>query len=329
MKSMKYKFSALTAAVITFALIPSACGSPQSSGSAVRQTSAASTSDSAKAFDPYSTENRYDIPDNMFEKRDGVDYGTVQKDVTYYSKTAGDNKQFNILLPAGYDESNSYPVMYVFHGFGGSHSDQIDTDSYLTLLYGNMLHDGLTVPQIIVNVDMYTDKAADKERKSEEQLRYTYDKAVDDVANDLMPFVENNYAVKTGRQNTAVAGMSEGGAKSLCTGFKWLDKFGYIASFAPDTNVIAIGENYRDSFWTVPYFKDGFPKPGKDNTPYYLYMTVGSKDPWNIEGTLFYRDELNKMGVKNQTDYVEGYEHNYKFWRQCFYNFLTKDFRQG
>ena len=28
-----------------------------------------------------------------------------------------------------------------------------------------------------------------------------------------------------------------------------------------------------------------------------------------------------------QLRYVEGYEHDHLFWRQCFYNFLTKDFR--
>ena len=284
------------------------------------------TADEA-GFDPYAVENNYDIPDSYFEKKDDVDYGTVQKDVTYYSTTAGDNKQCNILLPAGYDEKQTYPVMYIFHGFGGSHNNQIDTDSYVTLLYGNMLNDGSTVPMILVNVDMYTDKQADKESKTDEELRYIYDKAIDDVAVDLMPFIEKNYPVKTGRENTAVAGMSEGGAKSLCTGFKWLDKFGYIAGFAPDTNVIAIGENYMDSFWTVPYFPDGFPQPTADTTPYYLYMTVGSEDPWNIEGTLYYRDVLNKMGVKNLTDLVDGYGHDYKFWRQCFCNYLTKIFK--
>ncbi len=284
------------------------------------------TADEA-GLDPYAVENNYDIPDSYFEKKDGVDYGTVQKDVTYYSTTAGDNKQCNILLPAGYDEKQTYPVMYIFHGFGGSHNNQIDTDSYVTLLYGNMLNDGSTVPMILVNVDMYTDKQADKESKTDEELRYIYDKAIDDVAVDLMPFIEKNYPVKTGRENTAVAGMSEGGAKSLCTGFKWLDKFGYIAGFAPDTNVIAIGENYMDSFWTVPYFPDGFPQPTADTTPYYLYMTVGSEDPWNIEGTLYYRDVLNEMGVKNQTDLVDGYGHDYKFWRQCFCNYLTKIFK--
>ena len=326
---MKQPLSLLIAASVTAAVLLSACQPPQSS---VAETTAVTTKHAATAAEPatvdlYAEENRYDIPDEMFEKRGDVDYGTIQKDVTYYSTTAGDNKQFNILLPAGYDENQRYPVMYVFHGFGGSHNNQIDDDAYLTLLYGNMLHEGLTVPQLIVNVDMYTDKQADKEKMSEEQLRYSYDKAIDDVAVDLMPFVEAHYPVKSGSENTAIAGMSEGGAKSLCTGFKWLDKIGYIASFAPDTNVIAIGDNYMDSYWTVPYFKDGFPAPTAENTPYYLYMTVGSKDPWNVEGTLHYRDVLDQMGVKNRTDYVEGFEHNHLFWRQCFYNFLTKDFR--
>ena len=283
-----------------------------------------STAASKAKRGPYRVGNRYDIDKKMFEKRDDVDYGTVLKDITYYSKTAGDNKQCNILLPSGYTESQAYPVMYVFHGFGGSHDNQIDTDSYLTLLYGNMLNDGLTVPMMIVNVDMYTDKLADKEKKTDEQLRCSYDKAIDDVALDLMPFIEANYSVKNDRVHTAVAGMSEGGAKSLCTGFKWLDKFGYIAAFAPDTGVIPT-EYYKGTFWNTPVF-DAFPQPTKDNTPCYLYMAVGSKDPWNIDCTLYYRDVLNKMGIKNQTDVADGYEHNYEFWRQCFYNFLTKVF---
>lgn len=317
---------ALVAVLIVFAVCLSACSTRKSSGlpSKAADSVKSATADESKT-DPYSVKNRYDIGNEMFEKRDGVDYGKVLKDVTYYSKTAQDNKQCNILLPPGYSEAETYPVMYVFHGFGGSHSDQIDDGSYLTLLYCNMLSDGLTVPMIIVNADMYTAKLADKDSKSDEELRYIYDKAIDDMALDLMPFIEENYPVKKGRAGTAVAGMSEGGAKSLCTGFKWLDKFGYIGSFAPDTGVIPT-EYFKGTFWNTPVFKE-FPKPSKDNTPYYLYMAVGSKDPWNIDCTLYYRDVLNEMGVKNQTDLVEGYEHNYKFWRQCFYNYLTKIFQ--
>ena len=315
------------AAVLSCLLAFSACSTAQKSSSASSEAKSetAATTVSNENFDPYATENRYDVSEDMFKKRSGVDYGKVLKDVTYYSSTAGDDKQCNILLPAGYDENKKYPVMYVFHGFGGSHDNQIDDDSYLTLLYGNMLHDGLAVPQITVNVDMYTDKQADKDSKSDEQLRYIYDKAIDDIAVDLMPFIEKNYNVLTGRENTAVAGMSEGGAKSLCTGFKWLDKFGYTGAFAPDTGVIPT-EYYKGTFWNTPYMQE-FPKPTGANTPYYLYMAVGSKDPWNIDCTLYYRDVLNKMGVKNQTDLVDGYEHDSNFWQQCFYNYLNKIFR--
>ncbi|MEE0675097.1 MAG: hypothetical protein UCN61_04460, partial [Ruminococcus sp.] len=80
------------------------------SEAATELTASKSTDPSAEntdpsAFDPYAIESRYDIGDEMFEKRDGVDYGTVEKDVSYYSTTAEDDKQCNILLPAGYDES--------------------------------------------------------------------------------------------------------------------------------------------------------------------------------------------------------------------------------
>ena len=42
------------------------------------------TADEAN-HDPYSVENRYDISDSYFEKKSGVDYGTVLKDINYYS----------------------------------------------------------------------------------------------------------------------------------------------------------------------------------------------------------------------------------------------------
>ena len=316
--------------IIISAVWMTACANTQSADPIRSTTDSADTTKgeivSGGGYDPYAIENRYDIGDEIFEKRDGVDYGTLIKDVTYYSTIAGDHKQVNILLPAGYDENQAYPVTYVFHGFGGDHNTHIDTDSYLVLLYGNMLHDGLAVPQILVGMDMYTDKLADKESKSDEELRYIYDKAIEETGVDLMPFIEENYSVKTGRENTAIAGMSEGGAKSLCTGFTWLDEFGYIGAFAPDTGVIPT-EYFKGTFWNTPYMEE-FPQPTEENTPYYLYMAVGSEDPWNIDCTLYYRDVLNEMGVRNQTDYVDGYGHDAEFWGQCFYNYLSKIFRQ-
>lgn len=324
---MKQLLSMIIALTLTAAMLLTACSGNQSktdANVASKDQRATTASQTDERKDPYATENRYDIPKDMFEKHDGVDYGTLQKDIGYYSSVAGDNKYVNVLLPAGYDENQTYPVTYVFHGFGGDHNTHIDTDSYLVLLYGNMLSQGLTVPQILVGMDMYTDKLSDKESKTDEELRFIYDKAIEETGVDLMPFIEERYPVKKGREYTAIAGMSEGGAKSLCTGFKWLDKFGYIGAFAPDTGVIPT-EYYKGTFWNTPVF-DKFPQPTAENTPYYLYMTVGTNDPWNIDCTLYYRDVLNEMGVKNQTDLAEGYGHDADFWGQCFYNFLAKVF---
>ena len=76
----------------------------------------------------------------------------------------------------------------------------------------------------------------------------------------------------------------------------------------------------------MPTFDD-FPQPDENNMPEYLYLAVGSNDPWNVDVTLYYRDVLNSKGIRNQTDLVPGFEHNYVFWRVCFYNFLSKIFR--
>ena len=50
------------------------------------------------------------VPEELLEWHDDVDYGTIDENVEYYSTTAGDIKYCNVLLPAGYDESQEYPV---------------------------------------------------------------------------------------------------------------------------------------------------------------------------------------------------------------------------
>lgn len=278
------------------------------------------------AFDPYATDNVYDLSPSLFERQSGTDYGTLLTDVVYYSTTAEDDKRVNILLPPGYDENGSYPVLYMIHGWGGSYTAHLYEDSYLHMLYGNMVRDGLAEPMIIVGVDMYTGKQSVKDDLDGYGLRAAYDKTVDDIAIDLMPFMAANYAVAESRENTAVAGVSEGGAKSLCTGFQWLDRIGYIAGFAPDGNVIPVSGYYSDSYWSIPYF-DSLPQPADDTMPIYMYLAVGSEDPYNIHATQYYSDVFTEMGIAHQYDYVEGFGHDADFWRVCMYNYIGKIFK--
>ena len=116
--------AATTAPTVT----PSTEIETKSSETAVPAESTNTTEEATASYDPYATGNRYDVPASMFERYSNVDYGSLDKDVTYYSTVAEDDKQVNVLLPAGYDESQTYPLLYVVHGFDADHNAHINTD---------------------------------------------------------------------------------------------------------------------------------------------------------------------------------------------------------
>ena len=275
--------------------------------------------------DLYAMETYDEVPEYLSEWHDDVDYGTIDENVEYYSTTAGDIKYCNVLLPAGYDESQEYPVFYMIHGWGGAYDSHVYDGSSLQILYGNMLNEGLTVPMIIVGVDMYTDPLADKDSKSEEEMRLSYDKTVEDVGLDLMPFIEERYSVKTGRLNTAISGVSQGATTSLATGFRWQSKIAYIASLAPDPGVIPT-PYYAGTYWNWPIF-DEFYIESEETMPRYIYLSVGTEDPWNVDVTAYYGQKMDEKGIPNQNDLVEGYGHDGDFWDLGHYNFLQKIFQ--
>ena len=275
--------------------------------------------------DLYAMETYDDVPEYLSEWHDDVDYGTIEEDVEYYSTTAGDYKYCNVLLPAGYDESQEYPVLYMYHGFGGRYDSHVHDHSILQTLYGNMLSEGLTVPMIIVGADMYTDLLSEKDDKSDAELRPCYDKGVEDIAQDLMPFIESRYPVKTGRMNTAVTGVSQGATTALAIAYRWQDKIAYVGSFAPCSGVIPTPFG-RGSFWNTPILED-FTIESPETMPRYIYLTVGTEDPWCIKSTQYYGEVMDEKGIPNQNDLVEGYDHGNDLWKLGHYNFLQKIFR--
>jgi enterochelin esterase family protein len=67
-----------------------------------------------------------------------------------------------------------------------------------------------------------------------------------DVINDIIPFVESNYAVLSDSQHRAVAGFSVGGGQTLNIGLTNTDKFAYICSYAPYTATEEFKKNFTD-----------------------------------------------------------------------------------
>ena len=239
--------------------------------------------------DLYAMETYDEVPEYLSEWHDDVDYGTIE-----------------------------------YHGFGGRYDSHVHDHSILQTLYGNMLSEGLAVPMIIVGADMYTDILAEKDDKSDAEMRPCYDKGVEDIAQDLMPFIESRYPVKTGRMNTAVTGVSQGATTALAIAYRWQSKIAYVGSFAPCSGVIPT-PFARGTFWNTPILED-FTIESPETMPRYIYLTVGTEDPWCIKSTRYYGDVMDEKGIPNQNDLVEGYDHGNDLWELGHYNFLQKIF---
>ncbi|MFN8356148.1 MAG: alpha/beta hydrolase-fold protein [Spirosomataceae bacterium] len=154
----------------------------------------------------------------------------------YNSKSLNTTRQLLVYTPPNFDASGKtkYPVLYLIHG--GSDTEETWTKvGKANLITDNLIAQGKAKPMIIVmpygNV------------RPAPMPDFTKD-----VVNDVIPFIEDNYPVKAGSENRAVAGFSVGGGQTLNIGFTNTDKFGYICSYAPFTATEEFKKNFDN--WT-------------------------------------------------------------------------------
>ena len=60
-----------------------------------------------------------------------------------------------------------------------------------------------------------------------------YDNFINEITEVIMPYMEKNYPILTGRENTAICGFSMGARTSLYIGYMKSELFGYTGAFAP------------------------------------------------------------------------------------------------
>lgn len=207
----------------------------------------------------------FDCPDTVKTVNPKVALGTVSH-VTYHSNTCGRDRGFSILLPASYDGKKKFPVVYFQHGIFGDEFCMInDGKNAFKEITANLAAAGEAKEFIIVFGHMYasTDPNQKPSFKAEDVL--PYDNYINELINDIMPYVESHYAVLTGRENTAICGFSMGGRESLFIGLNRSDLFGYVGAIAPAPGLVEAKD------WAMQHkgqmkeselkFKEGNPLP--------------------------------------------------------------------
>lgn len=258
------------------------------------------------------------VPSNVLKNAEGK-----VEHITYFSKKANRNKGANVWLPPGYDSSKKYPVFYVNHGYGGDESAMLNGMGVREIAT-NLIKSGDAVPMIIVFTNQYTDPQHEKQTGNGQADVPGYDNFVEDLPDSLMPYIESHYPVKTGRENTAVAGFSMGGRESLYIGIKCCDKVGYIGGGAPAPGIFPT----KDQFMTHPgvMSKDDM-RIDPPYSPYLLMIAGGTSDGMVNDFPKQYSDLFTQHGTENIYISVPGGGHDSSTVIPLMYNFIRFIFK--
>lgn len=262
-------------------------------------------------------------PGAYLYKKGDIAYGEIIT-TKYYSTTCGREKNVIIALPAGYTEEKTYPVTYVLHGVGGSEKDMIGNgNSGARVIAANLAAKGEAEEMILVFPNMFSSASKEKFVAIDHENMAAYDNFVNDMANDLMPFMETNYSVATGRENTAVIGFSMGGRESLCLGFSRPDLFGYVGAIAPAPGLTPGKDMFLDHIGTFQEEELVF----ENESPELLMICSGDKDSVVGKFPLSYHNILIANEVNHIWWEIPGSDHGDPAISSGLYNFLKSIFK--
>ncbi len=264
---------------------------------------------------------RYKAPADFRQRREGVEYAEPQL-ITYPSTVTGTDRKANVILPPHYDPDKHYPVLYLLHGIGGDENEWLGGDPAIVL--GNLMAEGRCREMITIlpNVRARADGRMNPPDTCEQTNFDAFDRFIEDLRKCLMPFVEKNYPVLKGRENTAIAGLSMGGRESLFIGTHMAETFGYIGAFEPAPGLIPVTEGVGGKcMMTRSDLK--LPDKYRDNT--LLMIIKGRQDTVVMENPRVYHEAFAENGQPHIYFEMAG-GHWFDVWSEGLWNFARKLF---
>ena len=249
------------------------------------------------------TQSLLDIPGDpplFFEERP-VPRGTVHIH-RYESKTLEITRGLNVYTPPGYitGPKVDYPVFYLLHG-GGDNERGWSTIGRANVILDNLIAEEKAVPMILVMPDGHAPVTEGVDNPFHR-----------DLIEEIIPFIEAQYRVKTGLENRALAGLSMGGFQTLDIGISRLDLFGWIGVFSG-----GIRDTYEQSHG--PFLDTANQKLKL------FWIGIGKTDfLWERNENLL--KLLRKKNVKHTFHLSEG-GHTWKNWRHYLHEFFQLIFK--
>ena len=255
-------------------------------------------------------------PSTLPWQMNNVPHGVVHHHF-YHSNVVGDNRDFYVYTPPGYNPRGRkrYPVLYLLHGFSDG-ANAWTAVGRANIIMDNLIAEGKAKPMIVVMPLGYgapqilKPGALAQPGLAQENLT----KFSESLLTEIMPRVEKDYRVLPGRMNTAIAGLSMGGGESLFVGLNNLNRFAWVGAF---------------SAGLLPDLDKEFPHlTAKDNSKLrLLWIACGEQDtlvgPFNVK----LRAWLREKGIRFTKIETPGV-HSWMVWRGNLAAFAPLLFRK-
>lgn len=238
----------------------------------------------------------------------------------FESKYLGNKRTIRVFLPKDYFSStNYYPVLYAHDGqnifFDENNKAKWDVDKSVE----NLVNQGKIKEVVIVGIDHagvdrikeYTPFSLPNYGGGKGELYGKF------LVEEVKPFIESNFRVKTNKEDVGTFGSSLGGLISLYLGIWYSDVFGTIGCFSPSF------------WWGLETNKQNVYKNLDKLKTLKIYIDMGYSESGENESNIIYTTReindilLTKMDFPNLL-YVEDKKgiHNEISWKERIPNFL-------
>ncbi|MCS6807320.1 MAG: alpha/beta hydrolase family protein [Bacteroidota bacterium] len=257
-----------------------------------------------------------------------------------YSQALGTTTAFSIIIPEYYDTVRRYPVLYLLHGWGGSHRDWA-TKTRLRE-YASWFDLIIAMPN--AGNSWYVNSIAHPQHRYEQY-----------IAGEFPAILAQRYAIDTSQQ--AIAGLSMGGYGAIMLALKYQHKYRVAASFSGaltmprdlvqreqayqsaqgkngDVALLSLQEAFgkdprsraRDtnSVFTLCKRASLLDSASKARLPY-IYLATGIHDQLAhiVPGNREFRDSLYSFGLRYEYHETPG-KHAWSYWDEALRAFLPR-----
>ncbi len=236
-----------------------------------------------------------------------VPHGVVRQH-TYRSKSLGRLRELAVYTPPGYDQHTSrrYPTLYLQHGSGDNQATWV-AHGKAHWIFDNLIAAKRATPMIVVMMDGHAATGGGPDGIQNNTKAFERD-----LLEEVMPFVERSYRVKSGAANRGIVGLSMGGGQSLTIGLNHADKFAWVGGFSAGVpSKEAVGTTLASAEATNRKLK-------------LLWIACGEKD-FLLQRNNEFIALLKEKNVRHEWRLTEG-DHSWPVWRRYLADFAPMIF---